>query len=320
MLEPASLILYERYENGLYAVANDLAERAGHVPIRLTIGDVTDAARVDAVMSEHRPQLVFHAAAHKHVPLMESNPCEAVKNNVAGTQTMAEAARRHSVERFVFISTDKAANPSSVMGATKRIAEMVVQVVGDDCQTRFVTVRFGNVLGSNGSVIPRMLDQIRAGGPVTVTHPEIRRYFMLIPEAVELVLHAVALAQNREAFVLDMGEQVKVLDVARNLIRLSGLVPDRDVPITFIGLRPGEKMTEELVGDGETLEPSGIGKIFRVRWDRVPERGLLMEHIELLVRAAAMGHVPETMLLLQQIVPTLGQPGYSLAVDRGSFV
>ena len=204
-LAPASLVLFERYENSLYAVTNDLADRLERVPICAAIGDVTDANRVESVFSEHRPQLVFHAAAHKHLPLMEANPCEAVKNNVVGTRTVADAARRHGVECFVLISTDKAANPSSVMGASKRVAELIVQAISAQSQTRFVTVRFGNVLGSNGSVIPRMLEQIRAGGPVTVTHPEIRRYFMLIPEAVELVLQAAVLARNRETFVLDMG-------------------------------------------------------------------------------------------------------------------
>jgi FlaA1/EpsC-like NDP-sugar epimerase len=264
-LEPERLVLYERYENSLYAITNDLDDRGAGLNVFPTIGDVTDAGRVDAVFAEHRPEIVFHAAAHKHVPLMEVNPCEAVKNNVLGTRTVAEAARRYGVERFVLISTDKAANPTSVMGATKRVAEMVVQAVGAQGETRFVTVRFGNVLGSNGSVIPRMLDQIRAGGPVTVTHPDMRRYFMLIPEAVQLVLQAAVLANRCETFVLDMGEQIKVLDVARNLIRLSGFVPEDEIPITFIGLRLGEKLREELIGEGETLDPAGLDKIFRVR-------------------------------------------------------
>jgi nucleoside-diphosphate-sugar epimerase len=245
---PSSLVLYERYENSLYTITNDLADRQGDVQIHSIIGDVTDVGRVDAVFTEHHPDVVFHAAAHKHVPLMEANPCEAIKNNVVGTRVVAEAAARHGVERFVLISTDKAANPSSVMGASKRVAELILQGMTDQSNTRFVTVRFGNVLGSNGSVIPRMLEQIRAGGPVTVTHPEIRRYFMLIPEAVSLVLQAAVFARDRETYVLDMGEQLKVLDMARNLIRLSGFVPDEDIPISFIGLRPGEKLTEDPPG------------------------------------------------------------------------
>jgi FlaA1/EpsC-like NDP-sugar epimerase len=303
-LQPASLILFERYENSLYAVINQLTDRAAGAPIVPLIGDITDVARVDAVFSQYRPHLVFHAAAHKHVPLMEANPCEAVKNNIAGTQNLADAARRYEVERFVLISTDKAANPSSIMGATKRVAELIVQAMSERCKTRFVTVRFGNVLGSNGSVIPRMVAQIRGGGPVTVTHPDIRRYFMLIPEAVELVLQAAVLAHNRETFVLDMGEQLKVLDVARNLIRLSGLVPHVDIPITFIGLRPGEKLVEELVGEGERLEPSEIGKIFRVRWAEHYNGAHLTEQIDGLVSLARQGLVPETLAELNRLVPT----------------
>jgi FlaA1/EpsC-like NDP-sugar epimerase len=303
-LEPASLILYERYENSLYAVINDLAEHASRVTLCPLIGDVTDAVRVDAVFSEYRPQLIFHAAAHKHVPLMEANPCEAVKNNVSGTRTVAAAARRYGAERFVLISTDKAANPSSIMGATKRVAELIVQEMSHHCQTRFVTVRFGNVLGSNGSVIPRMIEQIRAGGPVTVTHPDISRYFMLIPEAVELVLQAAVLARNRETFVLDMGEQLKVLDLAKNLIRLSGFVPDEEIKIAFIGLRPGEKLVEELVGEGEALEPSETAKIFRVRWPETPDFAAVVADIDGLVAAAVRGHVEETVERLIGIVPT----------------
>jgi len=311
-LEPASLILYERYENSLYTVINNLAERAAHVTIHPLIGDVTDASRVDAVFEEYRPHLVFHAAAHKHVPLMEGNPCEAVKNNISGTWTVANAARRYEVERFLLISTDKAANPSSVMGATKRVAELIVQAMSDGCDTRFVTVRFGNVLGSNGSVIPRMVEQIRNGGPVTVTHPDIRRFFMLIPEAVELVLQAAVLAKNRETFVLDMGEQLKVLDVARNLIRLSGYVPDEEIPIVFIGLRPGEKLVEELVGQGETLEPSEISKIFRVSWPETVNRAGLIDEIDELVSTAMLGQVPETIERLMRIVPTFTRADVAL--------
>ena len=303
-LGPASLILLERYENSLYAITNDLADGGATASVCPIIGDVTDASRVEAVFADHRPHLVFHAAAHKHVPLMEGNPCEAVKNNVVGTQVVAEAARRHGAERFVLISTDKAANPSSVMGATKRVAELVVQAMSVRGDTRFVTVRFGNVLGSNGSVIPRMVEQIRAGGPVTVTHPDIRRYFMLIPEAVELVLQAAVLARNRETFVLDMGEQLKVLDVARNLIRLSGFVPDEEIPITFIGLRPGEKLTEELVGDGETLEPAGISKIFRVRWPATSDAPPLADQVSALVGVAIRGQSQDIITYLRRIVPT----------------
>jgi FlaA1/EpsC-like NDP-sugar epimerase len=303
-LGPATLVAFERYENGLYAVGNELDGHTLHAPICPVVGDVTDAARVDAVFAQHRPELVFHAAAHKHVPLMEANPCEAVKNNVAGTRTLAEAAARYGAERFVLISTDKAVNPSSVMGASKRVAELVVQAIGQDSETRFVTVRFGNVLGSNGSVVPRMLDQIRAGGPVTVTAPDVRRYFMLVPEAVELVLQAAVLARDGEVFVLDMGEQLKVLDVAKNLIRLAGYIPEEEIPIRFVGLRPGEKLTEELVGEDERLDPSEIRKVFRVRGPVMVERRRMRQAVDALVRAAKRGDVSATVALLLHIVPT----------------
>jgi FlaA1/EpsC-like NDP-sugar epimerase len=238
---------------------------------------------------------------------MENNPCEAVKNNVGGTRTVAEISRLYGVERFVLISTDKAANPSSIMGATKRVAEMIVQSMSEGTATRFVAVRFGNVLGSNGSVIPRMVEQIRTGGPVTVTHPEIRRYFMLIPEAVELVLQAAVLARGRETFVLDMGEQMRIVDMAKNLIRLSGFVPDVQIPIKFVGLRPGEKLVEELVGEGETLEPSEVPKIFRVGWHHT-DAARLREQVESAVSHAKQGREAETIAHLLAIVPTFTRP------------
>jgi len=302
--EPEAIILYERYENGLYDITNDLLDGATPVPVSPVIGDVTDRARLNAVMAEHRPQLVFHAAAHKHVPLMEQNPCEAVKNNVAGTRMVAEAAERNGVELFVLVSTDKAVNPSSVMGATKRVAELILQTMAGHGRTSFLTVRFGNVLGSNGSLVPRFLGQIKAGGPVTVTHPEIRRYFMLIPEAVQLVLHAAASGQNGGMYTLEMGDQIKVLDMARNLIRLSGFVPDEEIPIVFVGLRPGEKLSEELVGSDETIEESGVSKIFRVRGGWIPDRLFVEEEVTELERLASANQPLQMVSHLCRLLPS----------------
>jgi FlaA1/EpsC-like NDP-sugar epimerase len=224
---------------------------------------------------------------------------------VVGTHTVADAARKFGSERFVLISTDKAVNPTSVMGATKRVAEFVVQTIAaEPGDTRFVTVRFGNVLGSNGSVIPRMIEQIRTGGPVTVTHPEIRRYFMLIPEAVQLVLQAAVLARGAETFVLEMGEQVRILDIARNLIRLHGYVPDEEIAISFIGLRPGEKLHEELTTSDEALEPAGVEKILRVRRTEVVDADRFADNLATLVEKATMGHHAEVIRQLRRVVPT----------------
>jgi FlaA1/EpsC-like NDP-sugar epimerase len=303
-LHPHALVLFERYENSLYAIENDLAGRHGALSVQSVIGDVTDAQRVDAVMAEHQPEIVFHAAAHKHVPLMEASPCEAVKNNVLGTRTVAELAAKYGTERFILISTDKAVNPSSVMGATKRLAELLIQDLARRSATRFSAVRFGNVLGSNGSVVPHFLTQIEAGGPVTVTHPEVRRYFMLIPEAVFLILHAASLGQRGAVYVLDMGEQIKVLDMARNLIRLSGFVPDEEIPIVFVGLRPGEKLCEELVEMDEMVEPSGIAQISRVRAGWLPESEALAQQLTIIERLALQGEARAVLDLLCKVIPT----------------
>ncbi len=265
LFEPKVLLLYERHENSLYNIHKELDDRRLAFPILPLIGDVTDAQRLCVVLEQHKPQILFHAAAHKHVPLVELNPLEAVKNNCIGTRVTAEAASLYGVEQFVHISTDKAVNPSSVMGATKRVAELIIQDIARTSRTRFLLVRFGNVLGSSGSVLLRFQEQIRSGGPVTVTHPEIRRYFMLIPEAVQLVLQAATIGEQGHIYILDMGEQIKVLDIARSLIRLSGFIPGKDIPIRFVGLRPGEKLYEELVGEGEVAVGSSLDKILQIR-------------------------------------------------------
>lgn len=269
-LGPSTLVLVERSENNLFTTHRQLAEMFPTLRIVPCIADICDEIRMESIFAAHRPSLVFHAAAHKHVPMMEWNPSEAVKNNVLGTRTIASLADSWEVERFVMISTDKAVNPTSVMGVSKRVAEMWVQSFSKTSSTKFITVRFGNVLGSAGSVIPIFEQQIASGGPVTVTHPEMTRYVMTIPEACQLVLQAGCMGKGGEIFILDMGEPVKILDIARDLIRLSGLSPDRDVEIRFTGIRPGEKLYEELFLGEETARKTRHPRIF-VGQARVPE-------------------------------------------------
>ena len=251
--QPKELIIFDIYENNAYAIEQELKTNFPELRMHVLIGSVRDAKRIDRVMAEFRPSIVYHAAAHKHVPLMERSPLEAVKNNVLGTLNTARAADKYGVEHFVLISTDKAVNPTNVMGASKRICEMIVQSLAQTSETCFAAVRFGNVLGSNGSVIPLFREQIKRGGPVTVTHPDITRFFMTIPEAVTLVLQAGAFAKGGEIFVLDMGDPVKIDDMARNMIRLSGFEPDVDIQVIYTGLRPGEKLYEELLMGEEGL-------------------------------------------------------------------
>ena len=250
---PQKLIIFDIYENNAYDIQMELCRAHPDMDLEVLIGSVRNVARVESVVQAYKPDLIFHAAAHKHVPLMEDSPNEAIKNNVFGTYNMARAASRFGVKRFVLISTDKAVNPTNIMGASKRLCEMVVQMMDRCSETEFVAVRFGNVLGSNGSVIPLFKKQIEAGGPVTVTHPDIIRYFMTIPEAVSLVLQAGYYAKGGEIFVLDMGEPVKIDTMARNMIRLSGYEPDVDIMVQYTGLRPGEKLYEELLMDEEGL-------------------------------------------------------------------
>lgn len=251
---PKQLVLVDIYENSTYDIQQELRNSFPRLNLVVLIASVRNTKRMDMIFEKYKPDIVYHAAAHKHVPLMEDSPNEAVKNNVLGTWKVVQAADRWKVKRFVMISTDKAVNPTNIMGATKRICEMIIQTYDKHSDTEFVAVRFGNVLGSNGSVIPLFKKQIEAGGPVTVTHPDIIRYFMTIPEAVSLVLQAGAYAKGGEIFVLDMGEPVKILDLAKNLIRLSGHKPGDDIKIEFTGLRPGEKLYEEMLMDEEGLQ------------------------------------------------------------------
>jgi FlaA1/EpsC-like NDP-sugar epimerase len=262
------------------------------------------ADRVHEVFTSSRPDLLFHAAAHKHVPLMEANPKEAVRNNVLGTKTVAEAALTAGVERFVLISTDKAVNPTSVMGATKRVAEELIQSLNRNGETKFTVVRFGNVLGSNGSVVPRFAEQIRQGGPVTVTHPDIKRFFMTIPEAVQLVLQASVMGHGQDVFVLEMGEQIKVADLAKNMIVLSGLVPDQDIHIVYTGLRPGEKLFEELFEDTEQVEATLHPKIHRALRTGPPSFAGIEQSLMRLELVLTDGDDETLMRWLQGAVPS----------------
>jgi FlaA1/EpsC-like NDP-sugar epimerase len=305
--EPASLVMFERYENSLHAIRLELEDGKAPCGLHPVIGDVADTGCVSAVMEQHRPEIVFHAAAHKHVPLMEESPCEAIKNNVRGTRLLAQVADFYGVDRFIFISTDKAVNPTSVMGVSKRLAEMAIQTQAMGSGTSFAVVRFGNVLGSNGSVVPRFLEQIRKGGPVTVTHPDMRRFFMLIPEAVQLVLHSASQAESGGIYVLEMGEQVRVVDMARDLIRLAGFVPEDEIPITFTGLRPGEKLYEELVGINETAGPSRIEKIHRVTSRVAPDPDFFTA-LEVVERQAAQGDVAGVRESLKVLIPEYANP------------
>ena len=260
---PKHLIIVDNYENNAYAIQQELIRKyEGKLNLSTIIASIREYKRMDEIFNEYKPDVVFHAAAHKHVPLMENSPSEAIKNNIFGTLNVARLADTYKVKRMVLISTDKAVNPTNIMGATKRAAEMIIQTINKNSKTEFVAVRFGNVLGSNGSVIPLFKKQIAEGGPVTITHPDIIRYFMTIPEAVQLVLQAGAMAKGGEIFILDMGEPVKIVDLANNLIRLSGFEPGVDIKIEYSGLRAGEKLYEELLMSEEGLTKTANSKIF----------------------------------------------------------
>lgn len=262
---PDALIIYERSEFNLYRIQNELEQRYPRLNLVTVLGDVCDRQVVESVMERHRPDTVFHAAAYKHVPLLQAHPAEAVKNNIIGTRITAEAASRHRCDKFVFISTDKAVNPTSILGVTKRAGEIYCEGMNAASSTRFITVRFGNVLGSDGSVVPLFREQIRAGGPLTVTHPDMTRYFMTIREACQLILQASVVEQEGGIYVLDMGEPVRIDYLAEQMIRLSGKEPGKDVEIQYVGLRPGEKLFEELFYDDEAKETTVSNKVFRAR-------------------------------------------------------
>jgi FlaA1/EpsC-like NDP-sugar epimerase len=306
-IEPRRLILVERHENSLFAIHAELCKAFPQAVVIPSIGDVTDYLRIDQLFARERPSVVFHAAAHKHVPMMEQNPCEAVKNNIQGTRILAQAAIAHGTEQFVLISTDKAVEPTSVMGATKYLAEQLIQQF-DQSPTTFTAVRFGNVLGSSGSMVPTFVEQIKNGGPVTVTHPEMRRYFMLIPEAVSLVLHAASIGERGSVYVLNMGEQVRIVDVARQLIRLAGYVPDTDIKIVFTGIRPGEKLSESLVREDEMVEPSPVDNIQRVRSTKSNSPAIRAQ-LHALEDVAMKGDDQRVLALLTEILPSLGANG-----------
>ena len=299
-MQPKKLLLLGKGENSIYEITQELKINCPEVKTVPIIADIRDKERIKAIMDYFKPQVVFHAAAHKHVPLMEYQPAEAVRNNILGTKVVADEAAAHNVETFVMISTDKAVNPTSVMGCTKRVAEMYVQSMNKNSGTRFVAVRFGNVLGSRGSVIPLFKQQIAKGGPVTVTHPDMKRYFMTIPEASQLVLQAGAMAKGGEVFVLDMGEPVRIYDLAKDLITLSGLIPDKDIEIKITGLRPGEKLFEELLSAEDGTEKTMHKKIFTARIKEIDKAGLDRE----IRRILEITDGEEVVAALQKIVPT----------------
>ena len=302
---PKQLIIFDIYENNAYDIQMELNRTHPELNLEVLIGSVRNTARVDYVMDQYRPELVFHAAAHKHVPLMEDSPNEAIKNNVFGTYKMAQASAKYGVKRFVLISTDKAVNPTNIMGASKRLCEMVVQMMNRETDTEFVAVRFGNVLGSNGSVIPLFQKQIEEGGPVTVTHPDIIRYFMTIPEAVSLVLQAGYYAKGGEIFVLDMGEPVKIDTMARNMIRLSGYEPDVDIKVVYTGLRPGEKLYEELLIEEEGLQSTN-NKLIHIGKPIEMDDELFKKQLERLSEAYRL-EATNMKELVAEIVPTYKQ-------------
>jgi FlaA1/EpsC-like NDP-sugar epimerase len=304
-----SLVMVDMNENGMYLLGRRLAHEYPDGTVAMEVADIRDPGRIRSLFRRYRPSDVFHAAAHKHVPLMEVAPGEAVKNNILGTRNVARAAHDFSAKRFLYISTDKAVRPTSVMGTSKRVGEMIVRALARRSSTRFCAVRFGNVLGSAGSVVPLFREQIASGGPVTVTHPEVRRYFMTISEAVALVLRA-AYGDYSELCVLDMGEQIRILDLARHMITMAGLVPDVDVPIVITGLRPGEKLYEELLTEEEEMQRKVHEKIFAAECPAPPED--LDARIQELAEAAEAGHTTRVIEVMRHLVPRYRPHGLAL--------
>ncbi|EJT6154061.1 polysaccharide biosynthesis protein [Clostridium perfringens] len=300
---PKLLLILDIYENNAYELENEIISNFKNLKEKVLIASVREEKRLENIFNEYKPQVIFHAAAHKHVPLMERNPEEAIKNNVIGTLNVAECAHKYGAERFVLISTDKAVNPTNVMGASKRMCEMIIQAIDKNSNTEFVAVRFGNVLGSNGSVIPLFKKQIAKGGPVTLTHKKITRYFMLIPEAAQLVLQAGAYAKGGEIFVLDMGNPVLIYDLAKDLIKLSGFEPEIDIKIEITGLRPGEKLYEELLMDEEGLRKTSHEKIFIAKPGEY-DFEMLKLGVNALKKIADLGDVETLKTALQFIVKT----------------
>ena len=317
--KPAHLILLEIDETEVYYLNQRMREEFPELRISYIVGDVRDTLKMERSFKQFRPQIIFHAAAYKHVPIMEEFPDESVKVNVLGTKVIAEAAVRWGVERFVLISTDKAVNPTSVMGATKRVAEMLVHSI-ENPSTAFITVRFGNVLGSRGSVVPIFTSQIKRGGPVTVTHPDMRRYFMTPTEAVLLVLQAGAIGQGGEVFVLDMGEPSNILDMAREMIRLSGLEPDRDIPIVFTGIRKGEKLFEEILTAEEGMTSTECDRIFIAKGAVPKERAFVRKYIDELVERAEFGDRQAIFDYLRKLVPTYSVESTSGEANPGAVL
>jgi FlaA1/EpsC-like NDP-sugar epimerase len=316
-VDPAKLVLLDNAEPPLFEIERELVRDRGFLAAAAVVGDVKDPVKLRQVFDKYRPGVVFHAAAYKHVGMMEANPLEAVRNNTLGTRVLADAAVEYEAKRFVLVSTDKAANPKTVMGQSKALAEWIVEAWGHraDVATRFVAVRFGNVLGSSGSVVPIFRRQIARGGPVTVTHPEMTRFFMTIPEAVQLIVQAGAIGGRGQVYVLDMGEPVRIVDLAENMIRLSGKEPGSEIAIEFIGPAPGEKLHEELVGDGETVSPSRHPKIDLITRDPV-DADWLENELELLARLVDDGETLELVGSLRRLVDDPRREGAAVVEPR----